>query len=178
VVKKTKMIDGFIALLNAIVSAIERLLGIVNSGRKLLFLTCIVSMVASIYLMWQVASSQELIAQLVAPRIVRARGWCYEQQVRYDRRIVAIQFPVNPELIKLGVSQNLAAVVFQRRVTDAEFDSLCNGLINEIYGYPGKLNLLRSNPAIGKVLEKYNSTLDHPIASPAPFDKLQNPKPK
>lgn len=165
------MIEGLIALLNAIVSAIERLLSVVNSGRKLLFLTCIVSIVVSIYLMWQVANSQELIAQLVSPRIIRARGWCYEQQVRYDRRIVAIQFPVNPELIKLGVSQNLAAVVFQRRITDVEFDSLCNGLINEIYGYPGKLNLLRSNPAIGKELQEYHNNLNNPIAQPVPFDK-------
>lgn len=163
------MIEGIIALLNAIVSAVDRLLGIVDSGRKLLFLTCIVSLAVSIYLMWQVANSQELIAQLVSPRIVRARGWCYEQQVRYDRRIVAIQFPVTPELIELGVSQNLAAVVFQRRITDIEFDSLCNGLIGEIYGYPAKLNMLRSNPAIGKQLENYHSTLDNPIAPPTPF---------
>jgi hypothetical protein len=173
VVKKVKMIDGLITLINAIVSAIERLLSVVNSGRKLLFLTCIVSMVVSIYLMWQVANSQELIAQLVSPRIVRARGWCYEQQVRYDRRIVAIQFPVNPDLIKLGVSQNLAAVVFQRRITDVEFDSLCSGLITEIYGYPAKLNLLRSNPAIGENLEHFHKTLDNPIAPTAPFSKPQ-----
>jgi len=171
------MVEAIIALLNAIVSAVERLLSIVNSGRKLLFLTCIVSMVASVYLMWQVASSQELITQLVSPRIIRARGWCYEQQVRYDRRIVAIQFPVTPELIKLGVSQNLAAVVFQRRITDMEFDNLCNGLIGEIYGYPAKLNLLRSNPAISKQLENYHSTLENPIAPPTPF-LSPSPKPK
>jgi hypothetical protein len=172
------IIDGVIALLNAIVSAVERLLSIVNSGRKLLFLICIVSMGVSIYLMWQVANSQELIAQLVSPHIVRARGWCYEQQVRYDRRIVAIQFPVNPDLVKLGVSQNLAAVVFQRQINDTEFDNLCNGLIGEIYAYPDKLNLLRSNPAIVKELEKYNTTLNSPVAQPAPFNKLQNPTQK
>lgn len=162
-------IKGFIELLNAIVTAIERLLSIVNSGRKLLFLICIVSMGVSIFFMWQVSQSQEIIAQLVAPRIVRARGWCYEQQVRYDRRIVAIQFPVPPNLIKLGVGQNLSALVFQRRITDEEFDQLCKGLVNEISGYPAQLNLLRSDPMLAESLKKYHIELDKPIATQKPF---------
>lgn len=134
------------SLINSIISAIERLLNVVNSTRRLLFLACLSLLLVCLFLVYQLARSQEVISELISPRIERVGDWCYQQRIRLDSRIVAIQFPVPDTLIKLGVEQNVSALVLRKTLNAQEFNSLCKALVDEILDPGVELRLLQSNP--------------------------------
>lgn len=150
-------------IINAVISAIERLLTAVNSKKRLLILSYLSLIVICGFLVFQLSRSQDIIAEFTSPRIEQVSGWCYQQKVRRNRRIVAIQFPVPEHLIEKGVLQNLTAFVFQEQITQSEFDELCSGLIDEIFDPQSKQKLLSSNPEWKKKLQDFYINLDGPI---------------
>lgn len=169
---QTKMIE----IINTVISGIERLLVVVNSGRRLLFLSCLTLLVICSFLVYQLARSQDVIAEFTAPRIERVSGWCYQQRVRRDRRIAAIQFPIPQYLIEAGVTQNVVAFVFEKQVNQSEFDKLCSGLIDEVFDPQSKIKLLQSNPQWKKKLQDFYINLDNPIVQQPPLTKTEATK--
>lgn len=153
-----------IQIIDAVVDAIERLLTAVNSKRRLLVLCCLSLIVICSYLVFELSRSQDVIAEFTAPRIERVSGWCYQQRIRRDRRIAAIQFPIPDYLIKLGITQNVVAFVFEKQITQEDFDKVCSGLIDEIFDPQSKIKLLQSNPQWKKRLQDFYINLDNPIA--------------
>lgn len=153
-----------VSIIDAIVSAIERLLSVINTKRELLVLFCLSLILFCGYLVFQISQSQDIISEFTAPRIERVSGWCYQQRIRRDRRIAAIQFPIPDYLIKLGVTQNVVAFVFDKQVTQTDFDKICSGLIDEIFDPQSKIKLLQSNPQWKKKLQDFYINLDNPIA--------------
>lgn len=153
-----------IPIIDAVVHAIERLLNAVNTKRRLLVLVCLALIVICGYLVFELSRSQDIISEFTAPRIERVSGWCYQQRIRRDRRIAAIQFPIPDYLIKLGVSQNVVAFVFEKQVTQTDFDKICSGLIDEIFDPQSKIKLLQSNPQWKKKLQDFYINLDSPVA--------------
>lgn len=154
-------------LINAIVTAIERLLIAVNTGKKMFTLTLLVLILIASYLAYQLSHSQDIISEFRSPRIERVSGWCYQQvlpSLRGDRRIVAVQFPVPDYLIKLGVKENITAFVFEDQISQPDFDKLCSGLIDELFDPQAKIKLLRSNPEWKKKLQDFYMNLDAPAA--------------
>lgn len=149
-----------IEVINAVITGIERLLVVINSGRKLLFLCCLTLLIACTFLIYQLARSQDVIAEFTAPKIERVSGWCYQQRVRRDRRIVAMQFPLTDYLIKMGISQNVFAFVLEGKIKLSEFDQICASLIDEVLDPQSKLKLLQSNPQWKKKLQDYYLNLD------------------
>jgi hypothetical protein len=149
-------------LIYAIINGIERLLSVVNSTRKLLFLACILLLFFSSFLGYQLVKSQEVLSEIMSPRIERVGGFCYQQRVRLDSRIVGIQFPIPDYLIDQGVSQNLSALVLKRNLTAKEFDKLCKGLIDEILDPGVELRLLQSNPEWKEKLQDFYKNLNRP----------------
>lgn len=149
-------------VVNGVISAIERLLNVVHSTRRLLFLACLSLLLVCLFLIYQLARSQELISELVSPRIERVGEFCYQQRVRLDSRIVGIQFPIPDYLIKQGVSQNVSALVIKTVPTQSEFNSLCKGLVQEILDPGVELRLLQSNPDWKQRLQEFYQSLDKP----------------
>lgn len=150
------------SIINSVISAIERLLTVVNSTRKLLLLACLTLLLMLSFLVYQLAKSQELVSELVFPKIERVGGWCYQQRVRRDSRIVAIQFPVPENLLKLGVEQHVSALVVKKNLTSAEFNLLCVGLVEEILDPNVEFNLLQSNPKWKQKLQDFYKNLNNP----------------
>lgn len=153
-------------ILNTIITAIERLLNVVNSTRKLLLLACLTMLFGLCFLTYQLSRSQEVISELISPRIERVGGWCYQQRIRLDSRIVAIQFPIPDALIKQGVEQNLSALVLRKSITPAEYDKLCNDLVEEILDPGVELSLLQSNPKWKQRLQDFYNGLNNPVPPP------------
>jgi hypothetical protein len=156
------------SLINSIISAIERLLTVVHSTRRLLFLVCLTLMLICCFLIYQLTRSQEVIGELISPRIERVGDWCYQQRVRLDSRIVAIQFPIPDYLIKLGVEQNVSALVVRKNLNPQEFSQLCKGLVDEILDPGVELRLLQSNPQWKQRLQEFYKDLDKPVHLQAP----------
>lgn len=148
--------------LHAIVSSIEKLLNIVNSTRRLLFLGCLCLLFFSSFLAYQLVQSQELISEIISPKIERVGGFCYQQRIRLNSRIVAIQFPIPDYLIKQGVTQNLSALLVKDTPSTEEFNRLCKGLVDEILDPGVELNLLQSNPDWKKKLQDFYQNMDKP----------------
>lgn len=152
-----------IQLIDALINAIDRILVIVNSGRRLLFLFCLTLLFMCCFLVYQLARSQDIIAEFTSPRIEKVSGWCYQQRVRRDRRIVAIQFPIPDALVKLGVTQNVVAFVFEKQIEQAQFDQICNGLTDEILNPQSKIKLLQSNPQWKSKIQDFYKNMDNPV---------------
>lgn len=151
------------SIINAVITAIEKLLNVVNSTRKLLFLACLSLLLFCGFLGYQLVRSQEVISEIISPRIERVGGFCYQQRVRLDSRIVAIQFPIPDYLIKQGVTQNLSALVIKETPSPEKFNALCKGLVDEILDPGVELNLLQSNPQWRVKLREFYENLDKPI---------------
>jgi hypothetical protein len=147
-------------ILNTIVTAIERLLTIVNSTRKLLFLACLIMLLGLMFLTYQLSRSQDVISELISPRIERVGGWCYQQKIRLDSRIVAIQFPVPDALVKKGVEQNVSAFLVRKSLSVPEYNELCKNLVEEILDPGVELNLLQSNPKWKQRLQEFYNNLN------------------
>ena len=105
----------------------------------------------------------QVISEIISPRIERVGGFCYQQRVRLDSRIVAIQFPIPDYLIKQGVTQNLSALVIKETPSPEKFNALCKGLVDEILDPGVELNLLQSNPQWRVKLREFYENLDKPI---------------
>lgn len=159
------------SLIETIITAIERLLTVVHSTRRLLFLACLTLMLICCFLIYQLTQSQEVISELISPRIERVGDWCYQQRIRLDSRIVAIQFPVPDYLVKSGVEQNVSALVVRRNLNSQEFSQLCKGLVDEILDPGVELKLLQSNPQWKQRLQEFYKDLDKPVHLQAPVLK-------
>jgi len=166
-----------VEIINALVGGVEKLLNVVNSKRRLLFLACLTLLAICTLLAYQLVLSQEVISEFTSPRIERVSGWCYQQRIRRDRRIVAIQFPIPDLLIPKGITQSLVAFVFTKPINQLQFDELCNSLINEVFDPQPKLKLLRSNPEWKVRLQDFYRNLDSPIAQ-EPIKKSEVKAPK
>lgn len=150
------------SIINSVITAVERLLNVVNSTRRLLFLTCLSLLLVCLFLIYQLSRSQEVISELISPRIERVGDWCYQQRIRLDSRIVAIQFPVPDSLIKLGVEQNVSALLVRKTLNAQEFNTLCRGLVEEILDPGVELRLLQGNPQWKQRLQQFYDNLDKP----------------
>lgn len=139
-------------------------------------LTLLVMLAICAYLTYQLAHSQDLINEFRSSRIERVSGWCYQQltpSIRGDRRKVAIQFPVPEKLIKLGIKENISALVFQEAIDAQQFDLLCSELVNEVLNPNPKIKLIQSNPEWRKRLHDFYINLDDPTAQ-EPLKKLDS----
>lgn len=131
---------------NVILQALEKLLTIINSTRRLLFLGILTLLFFTGFLAHQLLQSQELISEIMSPNIERVGGYCYQQRIRLNARIVGIQFPIPEALLREGVTQNLSALLLSDEPDQAKFNRLCKGLIDEILDPGVELDLLKSNP--------------------------------
>ena len=128
------------------------------------------------FLTYQLTKSQDIISELISPRIERVSGWCYQQKIRLDSRIVAIQFPVPDALIKLGVEQNVSALLVRKNLSPAEYKALCDGLVEEILDPGVELNLLQSNPTWKARLQEFYNNLNNSQQPPAPLKESEAKK--
>lgn len=149
-------------IFNGIVSILDKLLNIVNSWRRLLILAALMPLTIAALFLYKVVTEGEVAAEVGSPQIERVSGWCYQQRVRSDRRIVAAQFPIPDYLVELGVKQNLAALVIIGKVDQNRFDQLCNGLLAEI-SQP-RIRQFEHNPGLQKTLQQFYRDLDNPEA--------------
>lgn len=147
------MIEPFIHL-------IERLLTVVNSTKKLMILIILALLGAVIFLTYQVIVTQEVINEFSAPRVERIGSVCYQQRVRRLNRIIAIQFPITPKLIELGVEQNLSGFVISKIPTTKVFNEICSALVDIILDPEIETQLLQNNPQWKKRLQEYYQGLD------------------
>lgn len=157
------------SLLDRIVNVIDRLLSIVNSWQRLLVLAALIALGFSAVLLYRIAENDQVTAEVGAPQIERVSGLCYQQRVRSDRRIVAIQFPIPDDLAALGVKQNLVALVFQGKIDQERFDRLCKGLLNEISEL--RIEQFYGNPELQKKMQQFYRDLDVSPTDAKPIKK-------
>jgi hypothetical protein len=155
------MIHSIVELLNAIVSAFERLLAAINTRKKFfvffsLSLFCL--------LLWLIyPASQEISSEFTTTRIERV-DTCYQQSVRLNRRIIAVQYPIPDDLVKQGAVQVLSAVVIKDYPTIERFNALCQGLIRELSNRENDIRWFQYNPALKEKVQEFYKDLDKPSA--------------
>lgn len=146
-------------LINTIVSAIERLLQTVNSAKKFLSLVSLSILLTSLFFSYQLLGSPDFLQYFIGGKIERVSGWCYQQKIRNDRRIVGIQFPIPNEVQSLQVIQNLAALVFTGpSPAYGDFTKMCDSLVADIIYGTRRFEL--QDPQRQKRLQEYYKSLD------------------
>jgi hypothetical protein len=136
-------------IIESIGIAFERVLNAVDSAKKLLVLVTLFFLISSSYLVYRLSRSQELIASLIEPRIEYISGPCYFQSLRggaNSYKAVAIQFPLPDDLVKLGVTQSVSALLVRKDLSPTEFSNLCTKLVREILDPSVKSQLLKQSP--------------------------------
>lgn len=155
--------------LDEIVAAIDKLLTIVNSWQRVLLLAALIALAFSAGILYKVVESDQITAEVGAPQIERVSGLCYQQRVRSDRRIVAIQFPIPDYLVELGVKQNLVALVFRGQIDQPKFDKLCSGLLLEISQL--RINQFYADPNLQRKMQQFYLNLDKNPSDATPLKK-------
>lgn len=145
-------------IIDGIVGGLDRLLSIVNSWQRLLIVAALIALAFAAGILYKIVESNQITAEVGAPQIERVSGLCYQQRVRSDRRIVAIQFPIPDELVAMGVRQNLVALVFKGQIDQERFDRLCVALQAEISRV--RINQLYTNPGLQQKMQDFYRQLD------------------
>lgn len=151
--------DNFIT---SAVNGIDKLLTVVNSAKKLLFLTCLMSLTGVSFLSYKLIQNQELLNEVLAPKIERVGGrWCYQQRRGglSSSRFIGIQFPVSNELARKGVEQDLTGFIVNKKPSLAEFNELCNDLVQEVLSIERQEFLLQHYPESKQKLYDYYKNL-------------------
>lgn len=155
-------------IIEAVAAAIERILHSINSAQKMGVIVTLTLLFACLYLLYQLSQSQELVASIIEPRIEKVGGYCYQQQIR-GRRLIAIQFPIEKDMIALGVEQNLSAFLLSSDTKNIQFNKLCDGLVTSILDPAAEAGLLFGNPQWKKDLQEYYRSLDKPVTDAVPI---------
>lgn len=147
-------------MIETFITALEKLLNVVNSKQRLIVLVIVTLLFSTVFLAYNYLQTQEVINELSSPRVERVTDMCYQQRIRRTTRIVGVQFPLPEYLIERGVEQNLSALVIPKEITLKEFQFLCTSLINEILDPKVEMGLLQRNPEWKRKLQEfYNNQL-------------------
>ena len=156
------MVKGIIDLINAIVAAFERLLLAVNTTQKFFVFTTIILMTTCLWFVYRISISEEILSEFTTAKIERV-DTCYQQSVRLNRRIIAIQYPIPDYLIEQGAVQILSAVVIKEYPTVKQFNALCQGLVAEISKPENDARFFQFNPELKKKRQEFYLNLDKPV---------------
>ena len=163
-------------MINSTVNGIDKLLTVVNSGRKLFFLTCLVSLTGFSYLTYELIKDKAIIDSIVAPKIERVGGrWCYQRKRGgiTQSRVIGIQFPLSKELESLGVEQNMTGFIVTKEPSYAEFNHLCDQLVKEVLSPERQDFLLRQYPESKQKLLDYFRRLETMEKQTATANKIE-----
>lgn len=125
------------------INVIDKLLTIVNTKNKLIVLTVLFGLGGTGWLVSYLVKSPDVMDEFISPKIERVgsamsgSAMCYQQRHK-DRsgskatRIIGIQFPVSDKLVQKGIEQNLAGFTINKEPSLAEFNEICELLVQEI----------------------------------------------
>lgn len=152
---------AIIEIINAVVTIFERLLLAINTTRKFFLFTTLVFISVCLWLISQPSITEQILTEFTTTRIERV-DTCYQQSVRLNRRIVAIQYPIPDSLVQLGATQILSAIVIKDYPDLQKFNALCQGLVTEISRPENDTRFFQFNPGLKKRLQEFYLNLDKP----------------
>lgn len=163
-------------IITSAVNGIDKLLTVVNSTRKLLFLASLLLLTGSSYLGYKLIQSNAIVESFSSSRIERVGGrWCYQRKRggATKTREIGIQFPLSEKLAKMGIEQNMTGLVINREPTLAEFNTICDQLVQEVLSPERQDFLLRQYPESRQKLLDYYKSLEQVIKQTASVSRVE-----
>lgn len=150
-------------IVNSIVVSIEKMLTIVNTTKKLLILIALTAILGFSLLGYRLIITNSIVESFSPGRIERVGGrWCYQRKRGglTTSRVVGIQFPFDQSLGLMGVEESITAFVLTKEPTLAEFNTLCDRLVQEVLSVERQEFLYGSYPESKQKLYEYFQRLE------------------